>query len=565
MQKVNEHLQSDRPRVLLVNPPYYRLFKNTYSYNKYPLSLGYLAAAIKEKTGWTPIVYNADFAVPSEKYRISYLSGEGFSRFRSSLQDQTHPIWAEIRTVLKESKPMVVGITCCAATSKAAAIIASIAKAIDKRIIVVFGGPHPTLIGKDALTNPDVDVVVKGEGENTIVELLNEIEHSGRLEAVKGIICRVRDEVVETMDREPIKSLDSLSFPSKWAKETLKDYNRYPNSAFSTILATRGCPANCFFCGSRAVFSRKTRFRSVENVVDEIKQLRSIGLKRFEFVDDTFGVNKTYLRELCKSIAENCPGIKWSCTTRINLLDEESVKLMKKAGCYLIETGVESGNNEILRQMRKGITIEEAVSAARIVKKQDIVVRWNFLLGFPTETEQTMNDTIKAMVRFEGRVGYGIFTPYPGSEAYEYCKKTGLISYDFDASLHNHQSPENCFCFSISKERFRAIASEIERYVDRKNAMENFKQLLSFSTIEKLLNFGVFSNMNSLKSFARTFVAELSLFLSHALLNSGNGTTLLRRKVLQIPNLVIPNKDKDSLFAEIAIEAQPKACAYKNR
>ena len=96
---------------------------------------------------------------------------------------------------------------------------------------------------------------------------------------------------------------------------------------------------------------------------------------------------------------------------------------MKKAGCYLIETGIESGNNEILREMRKGITIEEAVSAAKIVKKQGIVVRGNFLLGFPTETEQTLNDTINAMVRFEGRLGYSIFTPYPGSEAYEYCKK----------------------------------------------------------------------------------------------------------------------------------------------
>ena len=96
------------------------------------------------------------------------------------------------------------------------------------------------------------------------------------------------------------------------------------------------------------------------------------------------------------------------------------------------------------------------------------------------------------------------------------ARKTGLVSYNFDASLHNHQSPENCFCFNISKERFRAIATEIERYVDRKNAKNNFKQLLSYSMIEKLRNSGAFSNMNSLKSFARSAVAELSLFLSRA-------------------------------------------------
>jgi radical SAM superfamily enzyme YgiQ (UPF0313 family) len=186
---------------------------------------------------------------------------------------------------------------------------------------------------------------------------------------------------------------------------------------------------------------------------------------------------------------------------------------MKKAGCYQIEMGLESGNNEVLRDMRKGITVENAISAARIVKKHGIAPRVNFLLGFPTETEQALNDTINAMKRIDGRFGYSIFTPYPGSEAYEFCEKNGLISSDSDASLYNHQSPENCFCANISKERFRAIAMEIERYVDRRETIEDFKQLLFHGAIDRLLNSGAFRNVESFNNLIRNTILELRLVL----------------------------------------------------
>lgn len=237
------------------------------------------------------------------------------------------------------------------------------------------------------------------------------------------------------------------------------------------------------------------------------------GLKQFAFVDDTFGVNRTYLHSLCRSLSENCPGIKWNCTTRADLLDEESVKLMKEAGCATIEIGLESGSNRILQEIRKGSTVEQAITAARIVKKHGIVVRTNVLLGLPMETEQTLNGTIRVIGKIEGRLNYSIFTPYPGSEAYDYCKEAGLIRDGYQAYLFNHQSPENRFFANISKEQFRATAEMIEKYVDKRNANEDLKQFFSYSTVEKVLNFGVFRSTKSLKSFARGMITEVRYIL----------------------------------------------------
>jgi anaerobic magnesium-protoporphyrin IX monomethyl ester cyclase len=304
-----------------------------------------------------------------------------------------------------------------------------------------------------------------------------------------------------------------LGFPIVVAADVLIDYEKYPLSAFNTILATRGCPRNCLFCGSRTVFGRKPRFRSVKNIVNEIICLQKKGLKRFEFVDDFFGVNTAFLNELCGSLAKNCPGISWECETRVDLITEGNVKAMKASGCSQIHVGVESGNDEILCQMRKGIKIEQAISAIKIIKKQGVALRANFLLGFPGETEKTLNDTLSAMKRLDCRLGFSIFTPYPGSEAFDYCKRAGLIGEDYDASLYNHQSPENCFCTGIGKQRFREITREIERYVDKRNNAKDFNQIFSKNSVNILLSSGAFRDVKSLRQFSKRVFVELKQIL----------------------------------------------------
>ena len=486
-------MKRNQHRILLIEPPFYRLFKNSYSLDRYPLSLGYLAGTIRKETNWGVMVYNADFYPQGEPIKVSYLASTGFDNYLRNLKDFSESVWREVKLTIKGYEPTVVGVSAKSPNFASACIIAKLAKEINEQIILIAGGPHPSMVGLDVLTCPDIDIGVKGEGENTIVELLNAIGGSKELHGIQGIVYRKDGQIIENPPGEFIKDLDSLCFPHEYAQEVLKDYNQYPLSAFKSIFATRGCPHNCFFCGSRKIWSRKVRFRSPENIVREINGLQKMGLRLIHFDDDTFGINKKYINNLCNALIKYCPGIKWSCELHVKLVDEQTISLMKAAGCYSIQIGIESGNNEILKEMRKNITIEEAFSAAGIIKKYGIYLQTFFMVGFPRETEDTLNDTVTAMKKIKSDgLFYSIFTPYPGTEAFDFCKEHGLISDDYDISLYNHQSPANCFCINISLKRFRTLVTKIEKMVDRKNSLFRIKRLFSlFTNIRKIQEYGI--------------------------------------------------------------------------
>ena len=322
---------------------------------------------------------------------------------------------------------------------------------------------------------PRVVACVRGEGEETLPDLLRTLHVGSECEGlarVQGIVYRKDGYAVSTPKRPPIADLDSLGFPCLQASRVLKDFHKYPGEAFRSVLATRGCPNNCFFCGSRNVWGRAVRFRSPGNVAEEILSLQAMGIGRIHFEDDTFGVHPKYLRALCRELAQQCPGLEWSCETHVSLVNDENVSLMKKAGCTMIQLGIESGNNHILREIRKGYTIKEALRACEIVRGHGIDLETFFMVGFPQETEETMRDTLKAIERVEcQKVIYSIFTPYPGTEAFKWCKAEGLIGSDYDPCLHHHQSPANSFCAALPHGLFRSIACEVERAVDEKNRL----------------------------------------------------------------------------------------------
>lgn len=479
-------------KVLLVEPPFYRLLKDTYTLNRYPLSLGYLSGMIKKSTNWDAMVYNADFNINQnriEPFKVSYDVEDGFRNYLDNLKDLSKPIWEKIRLVISEYSPDVIGISAKSQNFASASIVAKLAKLVNRKIFVVMGGPHPTMVGADVLGCPDIDACVKGEGEQTIVELLNALEHMTALDAVKGIVYRKDGQIVETASRELSAHLDSFVFPSENAPEVLKDYDRYPLSAFSSIFATRGCPYNCFFCGSNKIWGRKVRFRSPENVICEIKYLQNKGISSVHFDDDTFGVNKQYINELCDAFIKHCPGLRWSCEIHVKLVDEQTISLMKKSGCYLIQLGIESGSERILKQIRKGITVKEALSACKIIRSKGVILHTFFMLGFPWETESDIKDTVSVMKKSNSDfLIYSIFTPYPGTEAFEFCKENGLIDENYNSSLCYHHSPLNYFCMNIASQRFRELAREVEKMVDGAN----------------------FSKLNRLKQKIRTFLPRYS-------------------------------------------------------
>jgi len=485
-------MKQDRDRILLVEPPFYRLFKDTYSLDRYPLSLGYLAGEIRTRTDWDVMVYNADFTPENESIKVSYLSGAGFNNYLTNLRDPSGAIWKEIERTIREYAPSVVGISAKSQNFTSARMVAGLAKGIDGRTIVIMGGPHPSMVGGEVLRHPEIDVCVSGEGEETVVELLNTIGAGDGLDDIRGIVHKKDGRIVENSPREFIEDLDSLCFPHQSAPEVLKDYAKYPVTAFKSVFATRGCPYNCFFCGSRNIWSRKVRFRSPENVAEEINGLRGIGLRRIHFDDDTFGVTGKYISDLCGALKLHCPGLKWSCEMPVQLVDERNVSAMKSAGCFSIQLGVESGNDEILSEIRKNITIAEALDACRLIKKHGIELQVFFIIGFPQETEDTVRDTISAMKKTRcDMVCYSIFTPYPGTEAFELCRERGLIGDDYDVSLYNHHSPVNSFCANIAPERFRALVSEAERKMDTKNSLNRIKRIFSLGVFDRMRELGV--------------------------------------------------------------------------
>ncbi len=485
-----------RNKIIIVEPPFYRLYKSTYSLHCYPLSLGYLGGEIRKRTNWDVMTYNADFFPAPDTMKISYITGAGFDNYLHNLKDMSAQVWLDVEATIAEYGPAVVGISAKSQNFTSALIVAKIAKKINKNIIVVMGGPHPTFVGEELLDHPEIDIGVVGEGENTVVELLNSMAKGDTLHGIPGILFRDNGVTIKNSSREYIADLDSLCFPHESAEEILKDYDNYPKTAFGNIFATRGCPYDCSFCGSRYLWSRKVRYRSPENVVREIKSLQKIGLNHIRFDDDTFGVDRNYIFELCEALKINCPGLTWSCELHVKLITESNVAIMKSAGCIAIQVGIESGNNEILKKIRKNMTIEEALEACTIINKSGVKLSVFFIVGFPDETEKSLQDTICAIKKIKSySVHYNIFTPYPGTETFDSCKKAGLIGENYDVSLYNHQSPENCFCTTIDRRRFRKIITELELSIDRKNMANRIKGWFSYDTCRTIARSGILNSI----------------------------------------------------------------------
>jgi radical SAM superfamily enzyme YgiQ (UPF0313 family) len=437
------------------------------------------------------MVYNADFVPHSRRFPLTYICGEGFRNYVSNLTNVSHPAWKEVKTTIQDFKPSIVGIYCCSANLGCVSMVARLVKEYDGRVRVVVGGPHPTAVGAEMLDDANIDVSVVGEGERTIIDLLEATEHNKPFSEIKGIIYRDGSRVVKTQARECIDNLDSFCSPYEYVSQVLRDYEKYPKSAFGYVMATRGCKQNCLFCGSRYVFGRKVRYRSVGNVTEELRFLKKMGIRRISFLDDTFGSDKEYTQELCRSLIQNLRGLRWSCTTRADVVDGRTIALMKRAGCREIAIGIESGNNEMLRKMRKGITLQTALDAARTIRENGIKLIVFFMIGFPGETEKTLSDTFETIKKIDGTIIYNIFTPFPGTEGFDLCKQIGLIGNNYAACFFNHKSPENCFTDGISKERFRELASVMEKYVDFHNLKQNPGTIFDLDTLRRVHHYGL--------------------------------------------------------------------------
>lgn len=459
-----------RRSLLLIEPPFYRLFKDTYALVKYPLSLAYLATAVKRWTAWDVRVFNADFAPVSEPFNVTWFKGRGFGLYLQNLYDPAATVWRQVRETIGACRASVVGISAKAANFASAVQVARIVRQVSPETLVVVGGPHPTSVGRGVLDCSAIDMAVCGEGEQTLVELLSALESGTPPDRIAGLIVRDAGRSAPIPCRALAKDLDALGFAHALAPGVLQDYPRYPPGAFASVMATRGCPFNCVFCGSKNIWGRTTRFRSPAHVVAEIGQLHDMGVEAVHFDDDTFGVTPAYLRALCQAIRQGCPQARWSCELHVRLATKPNIACMKAAGCNMIQLGMESGNDGILKKMRKGFTVARALAACGIIRDHGIRLQAFFMGGVPWESEKSLTDTLKLIESLDcEKIIYSMFTPYPGTEAFAYCLKKGLIPANYDIARHNHQSPANGFCLHLSPEKLARLSSRIEQVVVSKN------------------------------------------------------------------------------------------------
>lgn len=431
-------------KVLLIDPPFKRFtgFVNFY----FPIGLAYLAAVLRND-GYEVSIFDVDAVQKgtgldfSDEYRKLEL-------YRQGLNNDEHIVWQDIKELLEDFNPDLVGIT--AMTTKFGSVLktAEVVKKYNPKCGIVAGGPHPTFLPEQTLKSKDIDIVVRGEGERTFLELIKAIENNNDLQDVKGISLKQDGKIYHNSPQEFIEDLDQIPFP---ARDTLMSPQNYTSEDMGAIMTSRGCPFNCSYCCH--MWQKKVRNRSIDNVIQEIKQVKEkYGTHQFEFKDDTFTLNRKRIIELCEKLISEELRVNWSCTTRVDLLDGELIKRMKEAGCNVVKLGIETGSEKILKETKKGVTFEQMKEAVKLLNKYNIFWSGYFMVGLPTETEEDIKKTYAFMKELNPYyAGLGVYNPFPQTELFEQGVRMGLLHPEVELVHFFNTNPKDYFFINPSK------------------------------------------------------------------------------------------------------------------
>ena len=335
---------------------------------------------------------------------------------------------------IKKFQPKVVGITSTTLTYKPALKIAEIAKKVHPECLTLLGGSHATFWDDKALEECSaLDIVVRREGELTLLEIMNKLRENKSIDDALGITYRGTGKIIRNADRPLIENLDGLPFPA-YHLFPLEAFRKYGKIIFP-VLASRGCLYWCDFCTAVRMFGRKHRVRSPKNVVDEIEYvMNKFGNDQFSFYDDLFTSNHSWVKEICREIRKRNLKIKWDFETRLDMVNKDLLVEMRKAGCFAIWLSLESGSQLLLDSMGKGFKIEQTIRAFKEARDVGMMTIANVILGFPGETKESAWETVKLVSKVNpDDVGYNIATPYPGTPMYDYVKKMGWLKiHDFN-------------------------------------------------------------------------------------------------------------------------------------
>lgn len=357
----------------------------------------------------------------------AYLEEKGFKVKIIDMQAE-RLLPEELPLAINGETPSFIGITATTITIDNAYTIAKILKGLLSDSKIILGGVHPTVLPDEALESPNIDYCIRGEGEETLLDLMEGKDPKN----IPGLSYRSDGRIIHNPFRPPILDLDTLPSPAYHLLPMNRYYpalGSYKRLPVISIMATRGCPGRCTFCYGD-MLGKRIRYRSPSRLIKEIKYLMEThGIKEIQFYDDTFTAIQKNVREFSSLILKEKINLSWSCFARVDTVDLETLRLMKEAGCHQIMYGLESGDEEILKNINKGTALDQAREAVKLTKEVGIDVRAAFMLGNPGETEESIQRTIQFALDLDPELCiFNITTPYPGTEMFKWAKENGYLS-----------------------------------------------------------------------------------------------------------------------------------------
>ena len=316
--------------------------------------------------------------------------------------------------------PDLVGVSSLTCLAEKTKLLCQGIRERNPQIKIFVGGPHPTAMPKQSLEETQADLVITGEAESVIADLVNNFDQYAQKKIVNA---------------GKVEDLDQLPYPARHLID-LNKYTALPNNYKLTpnsihVVTSRGCPYPCTFC-----FDAKTGFRqrSVEHVMGELKELKNkYNALEISFWDDTFTIKRSWMMAFCEAMIQEKMSLKWGCYSRLNLVDAELLKKMKEAGCWTIFFGIESGNQDLLDNIKKLMTLQQMKEKVRLVQSLGIEIRGSFMLGIPGETPAKAEKTIKFAIELEPDYAqFSLMTPYPGTALHKEIPKWGTLIEEYN-------------------------------------------------------------------------------------------------------------------------------------
>jgi len=337
---------------------------------------------------------------------------------------------------IKKEKPDILGLTAFSMEIDSAVKCTRIAKAVDKSIITIIGGAHASNLLHNILKEESVDYALTGEVEKSFPLFLEAVSGRCEFENVPGL--GYKNGGIKINKPEFVTDLDSINFP-RWDLIKLNEYPRtYQSKRFPVVplITSRGCPYHCTFCTAHTVSGYKFRVRSPENVLEEIRILyQKYKVKELSILDDIFALDRKRVEEICRLLINEKMDLIWTLPNgiRVDSLDLDLLRLMKKAGCYEVCVGIESCSDKILKDMKKSLTVEIIKEKVPLIAKAGIRATGFFILGYPTETVEDINKTIKISKKLGlHRARFFLFQPLPGSEISNYLVEQKMMPEDME-------------------------------------------------------------------------------------------------------------------------------------